>query len=179
MPGAKVQVMKRAIVVAVLAAGCVAGGAVAIDVAGVRHFVRDRLVSLVLPKSFFPYKCTDDDKRFASSLATLAVLDVHPVDAKPYEERDGGCNDDDQLAYAGQSYRLSGSRADALSFYRKAVIKDGWKPAPEDMGEGCLVKTIDGRKVYLSVGFPDRPVEKHVNDFYVQVSSAPNGGGLC
>ncbi|MFD1933441.1 hypothetical protein ACFSKW_18450 [Nonomuraea mangrovi] len=170
--------MKRAIV-AVLAVGCVAGGVVAVDVAGVGSLIGDRLVSLMLPTSFFPYTCTDDDKRFASSLATLSILDAHPVDAKPYDGRDGGCDDDDQLAYAGQSYRLSGSRADAVSFYRKAVTKDGWKPAPAEMGEDCLVKTVDGRKAYLSLGFSDRPVEKHPNDYYVQVSSAAGGGGLC
>ncbi|AWS42518.1 hypothetical protein [Streptosporangium sp. 'caverna'] len=169
--------MKRAIVT-VLAVGCIAGGVAAMGAMGVGSFVEDRLVSLMLPQSFFPYRCTEGDKRFASSLATLGILDAHPAGAKPYEERDGGCNDDDRLAYAGQSYRISGSRADALSFYRKAVIKDGWKPAPKDM-EGCLVKAVGGRKVYLSMGFPDVPREKGLDEYYVQVNSTADGGGLC
>ncbi|MEU0487564.1 hypothetical protein ABZ260_51550, partial [Streptosporangium sp. NPDC006013] len=111
-------------------------------------------------------------------------LNARPVEAKPDGKRLGGCNDDDRLAYAEQSYRLSASRADVPSFYREAAIKDGWKPAPvpkqeESATQVCLTKVINSRNVYLSVGYSDRPEEKDSDDYFLQVSSGPSGSNLC
>ncbi|WP_326639131.1 hypothetical protein OG884_32115 [Streptosporangium sp. NBC_01755] len=116
--------MKRLIVV-VLVVGGLAAAAV-VGVLGAGSFVVDRLGLLLMPRSPFP-RCTDDDKRLASALVVLSILDARPVEAKPDGKRLGGCNDDDRLAYAEQSYQLSASRADVPSFYREAAIKDGWK----------------------------------------------------
>ncbi|MFI6452491.1 hypothetical protein ACIBF6_13115 [Streptosporangium amethystogenes] len=174
--------MKRLIVV-VLVVGSLAGAVAAIGVLGVGSFMADRLVLLLMPRSPFP-RCTDDDKRLASALVALSILDARPVDAKPYGKRDGGCDDDDRLAYAEQSYRVSASRADVPSFYREAAIKDGWKSVPvpeqeESVTQVCLTKVINGRNVYLAVWSSDRPEDKNSDDYFLQVSSGPSGSNLC
>lgn len=114
----------------------------------------------------------------------LSILDARPVEAKPDGKRLGGCNDDDRLAYAEQSYRISASRADVPSFYRETAIRDGWKQAPvpeqeDGVTQVCLTKVIDSRNVYLSVWYSDRPEEKDNDDYFLQVSSGPSGGNLC
>lgn len=174
--------MKR-LIVAVLVVGCLAGAVAAVGVLGAGAFVVDRLALLLIPRSPFPH-CTDDDKRIASALVVLSILDARPVDAKPYGKRSGGCDDDDRLAYAEQSYRLSGSRADVSSFYREAAIKDGWKPAPkqeewEEVPQVCLTKVINSRNVYLLVWYSDRPEEKDSDDYFLQVLSGSSGSNLC
>ncbi|MER6174398.1 hypothetical protein [Streptosporangium sp. NPDC001681] len=174
--------MKR-LIVAVLVVGGLAGAAAVVGVLGAGSFVVDRLGLLLMPRSPFP-RCTDDDKRLASALVVLSILDARPVEAKPDGKRLGGCNDDDRLAYAEQSYRLSVSRADVPSFYREAAIKDGWKSAPvpeqeESATQVCLTKVINSRNVYLSVGYSDRPEEKDSDDYFLQVSSGPSGSNLC
>ncbi|MEU3166292.1 hypothetical protein [Streptosporangium sp. NPDC006930] len=174
--------MKR-LIVAVLLVGGLAGAVAAVGALGVGTFVVDRLALLLMPRSSFP-RCTDDDKRLASALVVLSILDARPVEAKPGGKRMGGCNDDDRLAYAEQSYRISASRVDVPSFYREAAIKDGWKQAPvpepeEGVAQVCLTKVIDSRNVYLSVGYSGRPDEKDSDDYLLQVGSGPSGSNLC
>ncbi|MGW5681710.1 hypothetical protein [Nonomuraea sp. NPDC003754] len=160
--------MKRAIV-AVLVVGCAA-------VAGAFW-----ILEVVANRFFFPYRCTEEDKRVASSLVRLGVLDVRPDAAEPYGGRRGGCDDDDRLAYAEQDYRLPGSRAGVLPFYREAAGKGGWErvAGEEDAAGLCFRKSVQGRVVYLSVWVADGAPEKDGADYVVQVSSAPSGGSLC
>ncbi|MEU4323638.1 hypothetical protein [Nonomuraea dietziae] len=174
--------MKR-LVVAVLVVGGLAGAVTAAGALGAGAFMADRLSSLLMTRSPFP-RCSDDDKRLASALVALSILDARPADAQPYGKRGGGCDDDDRLAYAEQSYRLSVSRADVPSFYREAAIKDGWKPAPmakrqEWAARVCLAKVIDNRSVYLSVWYSDGPEDEDSTDYFLQVSSSPSGGIPC
>lgn len=160
--------MKR-LIVAVLVAACVLT---------VGAYVKDRLVSLM--KSPFP-RCADDDRQLGSHLVALSILDAHPVGATPYGKRLGGCDDDDRLAYAEQSYRLSASRADVPAFYREAAIKDGWRSAPvPEEGAGmtlvCLTRVISGRNVFLSMSYSDG---KGGDEYLLQVRSGPSGSNLC
>ncbi len=172
--------MKRA-VVSVLVIACAAGCVVAAGAVGAGAFVADRFVSLMPLGPMFP-ECADADERLASSLGTLGILDARPDGAEPYGKREGGCDDDDRLAYAGQSYRLPGSRAGVLSFYRKAALRDGWKSAPvsereEGLEQICLAKVVDGRNAYLSVWYPRKAEEGGA--YHLQVRSGPSGGNLC
>ncbi|GHE32637.1 hypothetical protein GCM10017673_39330 [Streptosporangium violaceochromogenes] len=171
--------MKR-LVIAMLMVGALGGAVAAVGGLGVGIFARDRLASSLMPDSLFP-RCTDDDRRLASALAALSVLDARPAGAEPYGRRGGGCTDDDRLAYAEQFYRVSASRTGIPSFYRKAAIKDGWKPAPKRENEEartCLIKIVNGRKAHLSVGYSDQPGEKS-RVYSLQVLSGPSGGNLC
>ncbi|MEU8207427.1 hypothetical protein [Streptosporangium sp. NPDC049046] len=174
--------MKR-LIIAVLVVGGLAGAVAAVGALGAGTFVVDRLVLLLMPRSPFP-RCADDDKRLASALVVLSILDARPAEAKPDGKRLGGCNDDDRLAYAEQSYRISASRADVPSFYREAAIKDGWRQTPvpeseEDVTQVCFTKVINSRNVYLSVGYSGRPEEKDSDDYLLQVNSGPSGSNLC
>ncbi|MER5650945.1 hypothetical protein [Streptosporangium sp. NPDC002524] len=139
------------------------------------------VASLALVASMqFPDACTDADDRFAASLATLSILDAHPVTATPRGGRDSGCYSDGRLVNVMQSYRSSSPVADVLSFYREAAIADGWKPPPEDDGEGvrCFVKSVDGRNVGFSVRVREESGED--NDVYdVDVASSLLGDGWC
>ncbi|MFF0246308.1 hypothetical protein ACQP10_27395 [Streptosporangium sandarakinum] len=157
--------MKRSMI-AVLVAICVGGGAV-----------------LVAPIAFLVlfYGCNADDDRLAASLATLSVLDAHPANATPLKGRGSSCDNDDRITTVGQTYRPSGPRAEVLSFYRDAAIRDGWTPPPEDDGEGvgCFTKTVGGREVELSVWFLDEMGEKYGDDYDVDVTSSLDGGGWC
>ncbi|MFF3440596.1 nucleotide kinase domain-containing protein [Streptosporangium sp. NPDC002721] len=143
----------------------------------------NHLALLLMPRSPFP-RCTDDDKRLASALTVLGILDARPAEATPDGKRLGGCDDDDRLAYAEQSYRISASRVDVPSFYREAAIRDGWKQAPvpeqeEGVTQICLTKVINSRNVYLSVRYSGRPEEKDGGEYFLQASSGPSGGNLC
>ncbi|MFF5207010.1 hypothetical protein [Streptosporangium sp. NPDC000396] len=151
--------MKQSMI-AVIVAVCVGIGAVAIA----------PIAFLVLT-----YGCTADDDRLADSLATLSVLDAHPASATLEEGRGSSCDSDDRITTVWQTYRLSGPRADALSFYRDVAIKEGWAPSPDDDGEGvsCFTKSFGGRDIDLSVEFPDATGEK----YDINVSSSPDGGG--
>ncbi|GAA3092176.1 hypothetical protein GCM10017600_48620 [Streptosporangium carneum] len=128
------------------------------------------------------YGCDADDDRLAASLATLGILDVRPADATPQEGRSSTCENDSRVTTVGQAYRVSGSQADVLSFYRDAAIKDGWTPSPESEGKGmdCFTKSVGGRDVELSVWFLDvLGEEEHRDDYVVDVTSSLQGGGWC
>ncbi|WP_433352971.1 hypothetical protein ACQP25_06820 [Microtetraspora malaysiensis] len=153
-------------VIAVLAAACIGWGAL-----------------LVAPIALLAltYGCTADDDRLAASLATLSILDAHPVGATPQEGRSSHCENDDRITTVQQAYLLSAPRADVLSFYREVAIKDGWTPPPNDDGEGliCFAKSVGGREVELSLGFSDAMREEHVDGYEVYVESSLDGGGWC
>ncbi|WP_433368743.1 hypothetical protein [Streptosporangium sp. CA-115845] len=122
-----------------------------------------------------PDGCTAEDDRLAASLATLSILDAHPVTATPQGGRRSGCYGDGRLVNVLQSYRSSGPVADVLSFYRDAAIMDGWKPPPGEDGEGvsCFVKSVGGR----DVGFSVWVVEEEGEEYDVDVTSSMTGGG--
>ncbi|MFB9893499.1 hypothetical protein [Planobispora takensis] len=149
--------------IAVLAAVCLGAGAV-----------------LVAPAAFLvlTYGCTAEDDRFATALAGLSILDVHPVTATPQGERDSSCDDDDRIVTVWQSYRSSGPSADVLSFYRDAAFMDGWKPLMGEDGEetGCFVKPVGVSDLHLSVSMGE---ETYDADYDVDVSSSADGGGWC
>ncbi|WP_157529951.1 hypothetical protein [Microtetraspora niveoalba] len=127
------------------------------------------------------YGCGAEDDRLAASLAALGILDAHPAGATPQEGRSSSCENDDRITTVVQTYRASGPRAELLSFYREAAIRDGWTPPPEDDGEGvgCFTKSVGGRTVELSVWIPEAIGEEHADDYDVDVSSSPEGGGWC
>ncbi|WP_329082261.1 MULTISPECIES: hypothetical protein [unclassified Streptosporangium] len=137
------------------------------------------LVALFL--RLLPEVCTAEDDRLAASLATLDILDAHPVNATPQGERGSGCYDDGRIVTVSQFYRFSGPVADVLSFYRDAATMDGWKPPREGDGErvSCFVKSIDGR----DVGFSAWVVEedgRYGDEYQVDVTSSMTGsGGWC
>ncbi|MFI6456656.1 hypothetical protein ACIBF6_34475 [Streptosporangium amethystogenes] len=143
---------------------CVGGGAALVAL----------VASLMLPDG-----CTAEDDRLAASLATLSILDAHPVAATPQGERASGCYDDGRIVNVLQSYRFSGPVADVLSFYRDAALMDGWRPAPRDGGEGvsCFVKSVGGRDVGFSVWVMEADGAGRGDDYDVDVTSSVTGGG--
>ncbi|MEV7009701.1 hypothetical protein [Streptosporangium sp. NPDC051022] len=177
--------MKRAVVL-LLAVACATGTAAAVGVVRGGAALEDLAVSQMMPESVFP-RCTDDDERLTTAFTTLGVLDAHPEGATPYGNRDGGCDDDDRLSYAGRSYRLSAPRADLPSFYQEAGARDGWRPVPvppperkgDDVAWLCLTKVINDRKAYLSVSRLDGAEGKADDGYYVRVVSGPSGSNLC
>ncbi|MCG5215431.1 hypothetical protein [Streptosporangium sp. KLBMP 9127] len=135
---------------------------------------------LVTPIAFLllTYGCTAEDDQFAAALATLSILESHPADATPQRDRGSTCDNDDRIVSVWQSYRSSGSRADALSFYRDAAIMDGWKPVLEEGGEetGCFIKSFGRSEVHLSVSMGEAV---YGDGYDVKVSSSLDGGGWC
>ncbi|MEV7012301.1 hypothetical protein [Streptosporangium sp. NPDC051022] len=120
------------------------------------------------------YGCRADEDRLAAALATLGVLDAHPANATPQEERNSSCDSDDRITSVWQNYRFSGPRADVLSFYRDIAIMDGWVLSPDDDGEGgiCFTKSFGETEADLSVDF-----SKAGGEYGVHVTSSVNGGG--
>ncbi|WP_440072017.1 hypothetical protein [Streptosporangium sp. OZ121] len=153
--------MKRS-TIAVLVAACVWGGA------------------LVAPIAFvvLNYGCDADDDRLVDS---LGILDVRPASATPYGGRDSSCEEDDRITTVWQTYRSSGPRADVLPFYRDIALKNGWRPSPEDDGEGvyCFTKSVEGRNVELSVGFVDETGKGYGDDYEVLMSTSAAGLSWC
>ncbi|MEV7012296.1 hypothetical protein [Streptosporangium sp. NPDC051022] len=153
--------MKRS-TIAVLVAAAVWGGA------------------LLVPVAFFVlnYGCDADDDRLVDS---LGILDVRPAGATPQEGRDSSCEEDDRITTVWQTYRPSGPRADVLPFYRDIALKNGWGPSPEDDGEGvyCFTKSVEGRRVELSVRFVDATGEEYGDDYEVLMSTSAAGASGC
>ncbi|MEU0486605.1 hypothetical protein ABZ260_46505 [Streptosporangium sp. NPDC006013] len=149
--------MKRS-TIAVLVAAAVWGGA------------------LLVPVAFFVlnYGCDADDDRL---VASLGILDVRPASATPQGGRGSSCEKDDRITTVRQTYRPSGPRADVLPFYRDIALKNGWRPSPEDDGEGvyCFTRSVEGRKVELFVQFVDATGEEYGDDYEVLVSTSAAG----
>ncbi|MFF7445904.1 MULTISPECIES: hypothetical protein [unclassified Streptomyces] len=137
------------------------------------------------------YGCTRADEELAPTLASLPILDAHPRQTHPVDERYSGCDEDDGFAYAGQYYRLTTSRAGVLAFYRAAAAADGWRltganpspsPAPGslaiDTSALCLDKPVEGTTAHLAVWFPgdlgDSP-----DTYGVEVTASHDGTAWC
>ncbi|MFI0084666.1 hypothetical protein [Streptomyces bobili] len=137
------------------------------------------------------YGCTKADERLAPTLASLSVLDAHPSRTRPQDERYSGCDEDDGFAYAGQSYRLTTSRAEVLTFYRHAATEGGWRlkstnpspaPAPDslavDISALCFEKPVAGTTAHLAVWFPgdlgDSP-----DAYGLEVTASHDGTAWC
>lgn len=55
------------------------------------------------------YGCTSADQALAPTLASLSILDAHPSQTQPKDERHSGCDEDDGFAYAGAMLMTCGS----------------------------------------------------------------------
>ncbi|GAB3137229.1 hypothetical protein [Microbispora hainanensis] len=84
----------------------------------------------------------------------------------------------------GSPTASQGPRAEVLSFYRKAGLREGWTPSPEEEGDGtvCMVRRTGGRDVHLSVWFAG-PEQGRAGDgydgYHVSATSSLDGGGRC
>lgn len=137
------------------------------------------------------YGCTRADEELAPTLASLSVLDAHPGQTQPEDERYSGCDEDDGFAYAGQYYRLTTSRAGVLAFYREAAAEDGWRlkgagpspsPAPDSLAVGtsalCFEKPAAGTTVHLAVWFPG-DLGGSPDDYGLEVTAGHDGTARC
>ncbi|MFJ8696925.1 hypothetical protein [Streptomyces roseolilacinus] len=137
------------------------------------------------------YGCTRADEELAPTLASLSILDTHPSQTQPEDERYSGCDEDDGFAYAGQYYRLTTSRADVLAFYREAAAEDGWRleganpspsPTPDslaiDTSALCFEKLAAGTTVHLAVWFPS-DLGGSSDDYGLEVTASHDGTAWC
>ncbi|MEN3533988.1 hypothetical protein AAH991_02645 [Microbispora sp. ZYX-F-249] len=125
--------------------------------------------------------CTAAEEALATSLGTLPILNARPDGATPRGGRETGCDRDDALVSAGQSYDLPVPRTGVLSFYRDAAQRDGWTRSPDDEGDGtaCLVRRIGGRDVHLSVWFIGPEAGRDGDGYHVSATSSLDGAGRC
>ncbi|MGW5260525.1 hypothetical protein ACWEQG_06115 [Microbispora sp. NPDC004025] len=125
--------------------------------------------------------CTAAEEALAAALAALPTLDIRPEGATPRGGRVAGCDRDDALVSAGQSYELPGPRTGVLSFYRYAARREGWTRSPDDEGDGtiCLVKRTGGRDVHLSVWFIGPVAGRDGDGYHVSATSSLDGAGRC
>lgn len=137
------------------------------------------------------YGCTRADEELAPTLASLSILDAHPSQTQPEDERYSGCDEDDGFAYAGQYYRLTTSRASLLTFYRKAAAEDGWRlkganpspsPAPGslaiDTSALCFEKPVAGTTANLAVWLPS-DLGDSPDDYGLEVTASHDGNAWC
>ncbi|MFF9772641.1 hypothetical protein ACF1HJ_03000 [Streptomyces sp. NPDC013978] len=137
------------------------------------------------------YGCTKADEELAPTLASSSILDTHPSQTQPENERYSGCDEDDGFAYAGQYYRLTTSRASVLTFYRQAAAEDGWRlkgtnpspsPAPGslavDTSALCFEKPIAGTTAHLAVWFPS-DLGDNSDDYGLEVTASHDGTAWC
>jgi len=125
--------------------------------------------------------CTAAEETLAASLGALPILGARPDGVTPRGGREIGCDRDDALVSAGQSYDLQGPRTEVLSFYRKAGLREGWTPAPDDEGDDtlCMVRRTGGRDVHLSVWFSGPERGRAGDGYHVSATSSLEGGGRC
>ncbi|MEV4298001.1 hypothetical protein [Microbispora rosea] len=125
--------------------------------------------------------CTVAEETLAASLEALPILDARPDGATLRGGRETGCDHDDALVSAGQSYDLRGPRTGVLSFYRKAGLREGWTPSPDGGGDDtvCLVRRTGGRDVHLSVWFIGSEHGRDGDGYHVSATSSLDGGGRC
>ncbi|MFE5832727.1 hypothetical protein ACFQ8W_21070 [Streptomyces sp. NPDC056508] len=137
------------------------------------------------------YGCTGADQELAPTLASLSILDAHPSQTQPQDERYSGCDEDDGFAYAGQYYRYTTSRVGVLSFYRQAAVEDGWRlesanpspsPAPDslavDTSALCFEKTVAGTTAHLAVWFPS-DLGDSTGNYGLDVTASHDGSAWC
>ncbi|MEW1903655.1 hypothetical protein ACFQ67_31240 [Streptomyces sp. NPDC056488] len=137
------------------------------------------------------YGCTGADQELAPTLASLSILDAHPSQTQPQDERYSGCDEDDGFAYAGQYYRYTTSRVGVLSFYRQAAVEDGWRlesanpspsPAPDslavDTSALCFEKTVAGTTAHLAVWFPS-DLGDSAGNYGLDVTASHDGSAWC
>ncbi|MET9650540.1 hypothetical protein ABZZ44_09740 [Streptomyces sp. NPDC006460] len=131
------------------------------------------------------YGCTFRDQELADELATFAVLEVRPPDARKSGKRYSSCDEDDGFADAGQHYEHTGTREELLAFYRAMAAKDGWQPGRDRRDDGlCFSKPYGAVTAYLSVWFPssyDIEGEPRANakEYGLDVSASHDGSAWC
>ncbi|RBQ17831.1 hypothetical protein DP939_23520 [Spongiactinospora rosea] len=137
------------------------------------------LVQAVAAKYVSP-GCPQERERMGEALGRLGVLDVRPPGARP-SKRYAGCEPDDDLAYADQSYTLRDTHEAVPALYRSAAVRDGWKVVPgvrpedDDVDLLCLTKVVNGQKAFIGV----RTNKTGGGDYHLAVRSAATGGVLC
>ncbi|MGV9600907.1 hypothetical protein ACWDR1_30020 [Streptosporangium sandarakinum] len=120
------------------------------------------------------YGCRADEDRLAAALTTHPILTAHPATAEPRGRPHAGCENDDAIPYADQTYRFRGTWNEVATFYREAAAKGRWKPYGEGSEGLCLTRTTGGLELEL---FVSRPPEGNADEYTVTVSAA--AGWLC
>ena len=116
----------------------------------------------------------------AESILTAAPSGAVPVDR--YTTL--GCEDDDGIGVAGQSFRYGGDRDELVSFYRSALARQGWTVLPGSTASGvigslCARRLVGGQPASALVALDRTDPARYA----VEVSSGGgddgDGGGWC
>jgi hypothetical protein len=126
----------------------------------------------------FFYGCGAAEKQLSTAIASLPILHARLAGADPQGEPYKGCENDDMVPYAEQTYRFSGTWGEVEAFYREAAMKDGWKFYPESVEPEmlCFTRSADDHEFELLVELG--PSGERANEYTVTASSG-SGGWLC
>nr|MDT0666277.1 hypothetical protein [Micromonospora sp. DSM 115978] len=113
-------------------------------------------------------ECTAEDKRIATTLNELPVLEVRPGAVALREQGAGfGCTDSTNVPYASRDYLPAGTVTEVADFYRLAAPEAGWKlEYADDIHPGqrvffgarlCFSAAVEGAIAFLFVSFPSEP----------------------